>query len=220
MIKSAIQLTPNEINGLRIVRRWFLENGRGPSVRELTKEMGFGSTRTSVLLLNNLIEKGILGRRENGKLYILKDIPTSNLNARTVDVPLVGVVSCGMPIFAEENIETYIPISISLASLGHRYFLLHASGDSMNLAGINDGDILLVRQQSTADNGQRVVALIDNEATVKQLEITSNMIVLQPKSTNKEYRPIILDEDFLIQGVVVAVLPVRSFLNTENKNPS
>lgn len=220
MIKSAIQLTPNEINGLRIVRRWFLENGRGPSVRELTKEMGFGSTRTSVLLLNNLIEKGILGRRENGKLYISKDIPTSNLNARTVDVPLVGIVSCGTPIFAEENIETYIPISISLASPGHRYFLLHASGDSMNLAGINDGDILLVRQQSIADNGQRVVALIDNEATVKQLEITSDMIVLQPKSTNKEHRPIILDGDFLIQGVVVAVLPVRSFLNTENKNPS
>ena len=219
MAIEKIQLTKKENDGLRVIRRWFIEYGRGPSVRELTKEMGFGSTRTAVLLIDSLIEKGILKRDKDEKLRLLKDVPASNLNARTVDVPLVGVVSCGAPIFAEENIEAYVPVSVSLASPGHRYFLLRADGDSMNLAGINDGDLLLVRQQPTADNGQRVIALIDDDATVKQLEVTDEAVILHPKSTNKEYQPIILDQDFLVQGVVVAVLPVQSFLNPEKKNP-
>lgn len=219
MARKKIQLTKKENYGLKAVRRWFVEQGRGPSVRELTQEMGFGSTRTAVLLIDSLIEKGILRRGADGKLRLLKDAPESNLNARTVDVPLVGVVYCGAPIFAEENIEAYVPVSVSLASPGHRYFLLRADGDSMNQAGINDGDLLLVRQQPTADNGQRVVALIDDDVTVKQLEVTDEAVVLHPKSTNKEHQPIILDRDFLIQGVVVAALPVKSFLNSEKRNP-
>ena len=89
----------------------------------------------------------------------------------------------------------------------------------MNLAGINDSDLLLIRQQSTADNGQRVVALIDDDAMVKQLEATDEAVILHPKSTNKEHQPIVLDRDFLVQGVVVAVLPMQSFLNSEKKNP-
>ena len=218
MARKKIQLTKKENDGLKIIRRWFIEHGRGPSVRELTKEMGFGSTRTAVLLIDSLIEKSILQRGIDGKLRLLKDVPESNLNARTVDVPLVGVVSCGAPIFAEENIEAYVPVSVSIASPGHRYFLLHASGDSMDLSGINDGDLLLVRQQPTADNGQRVVALIDDDATVKQLEVTDDAVILHPKSTNKEHQPIILDRDFLIQGVVIATLSVQSFLNSEKKN--
>ena len=76
-----------------------------------------------------------------------------------------------------------------------------------------------MRQQPTADNGQRVVALIDDDATVKQLEVTDDAVILHPKSTNKEHQPIILDRDFLIQGVVIAALPVQSFLNSEKKNP-
>lgn len=219
MTRKNIQLTKRENDGLKMIRRWFIEHGRGPSIRELTHKMGFGSTRTAVLLIDSLIEKGILHRGTDGKLRLLKDAPESNLNARTVDVPLVGVVSCGAPIFAEENIEAYVPVSVSLASPGHRYFLLRADGDSMNLAGINDGDLLLVRQQPTADNGQRVVALIDDEATVKILETTPDAVILKPNSKNKEHQPIILDSDFLIQGVVVAVLPVESFLNSEKKNP-
>lgn len=219
MARKKIQLTKKENDGLRAIRRWFIERGRGPSVRELTQEMNFGSTRTAVLLIDGLIVKGILLRGADGKLRLLKDAPESNLNARTVEVPLVGVVSCGAPIFAEENIEAYVPVSVSLASPGHRYFLLRADGDSMNLAGINDGDLLLVRQQPIADNGQRVVALIDDDATVKQLEVNDEAVILQPKSTNKKHQPIILDRDFLIQGVVVAVLPVQSFLNSEKKNP-
>ena len=108
---------------------------------------------------------------------------------------------------AEQNIETYIPVSTALAKKGSNYFLLRATGDSMNLAGINDKDILLVRQQETADNGEKVVALIDEEATVKILEKKDDVVILRPRSTNPIHKPIILTNNCKIQGVVVAVLP-------------
>ncbi|HSE56640.1 MAG TPA: transcriptional repressor LexA, partial [Candidatus Paceibacterota bacterium] len=125
----------------------------------------------------------------------------------TINVPLVGSVSCGAPTLAEENIETYIPISTALAKKGSNYFLLRASGNSMNLAGINDKDILLVRQQDTAENGEKVVALINDEATVKFFEKTDDAVILRPKSTDSMHMPIVLTDNCQVQGVVVAVLP-------------
>lgn len=202
-----IQLTLRENDALKIIRGSFLKYGRGTSVRELTHEMKFGSTRTAVLLLNGLMKKGVLERKDDGSLRIIKDPSESNMNARTVDVPLVGTVSCGAPVFAKENIEAHIPVSVSLAKPGSRYFLLRAEGDSMNKAGINDGDLVLVRQQPTADSGQRVVALIDDEATIKEIEFGEDAVVLKPRSKNKDHQPIVLDKDFVVQGVVVAALP-------------
>ena len=77
----------------------------------------------------------------------------------------------------------------------------------MNKAGINDGDLVLVKQQSSAQNGDKVVALIDDKATIKEYKHAGNTIILQPKSTNHEHAPIILTEDFQIQGVVENVIP-------------
>lgn len=209
MEKNKLQLTPRENNALKIIRSWLLRYGHGTSVRELTREMKFGSTRTAVLLLNGLIKKGVLDRK-NGSLRIINDPVESDMNARTVEIPLVGSVSCGTPIFAEENIEAYIPISRSFVQPGLRHFLLRAQGDSMDNAGINNGDLVLVRQQSTANNGQRVVALIDDEATVKEIEFGKDAVILKPRSKNKGHRPIVLDRDFQIQGVVVATLPANT----------
>jgi repressor LexA len=119
----------------------------------------------------------------------------------------VGSVACGTPLLAEENIEALIPVSTALAKKGAEYFLLRAQGNSMNQAGIENGNILVVRKQETADNGQKVVALIDDEATVKLFQKTSNAVILRPKSTNKKHMPIILTTKCMIQGVIVAVLP-------------
>ncbi|MEE9349620.1 MAG: transcriptional repressor LexA [Flavobacteriaceae bacterium] len=129
-------------------------------------------------------------------------------NIETVLIPLVGMASCGLPIFAEENIEAQVPISIKLIKKGHRYFLLRAKGDSMNNSGINDGDLVLIRQQNQAINGDRVVALINDEATIKEYHHTGELVVLKPKSNNKKYQPIILTDDFRIQGVVESVISV------------
>ena len=124
-------------------------------------------------------------------------------NERTREVPLVGSIPCGSPVVSEENIEAMIPVSEKLARPPHTYFLLRARGDSMNAAGINDGDLVLVQQQSTAKNGDKVVALVDNESTIKEFHRQKDVVLLKPKSTNRSHKPIIVTSDFLIQGVVV-----------------
>ena len=94
-------------------------------------------------------------------------------------------------------------ISTKLINQNHRYFLLKAEGDSMNLKGIDNGDLVLIKQQHTADNGQSVVALINDEATIKEYWNNETTIILKPKSTNSDHQPIILTNDFRIQGVVI-----------------
>ena len=137
----------------------------------------------------------------------MKDSVSDTANAKTVNVPLVGTVACGIPILADENIEAMIPVSTDLAKPPAKYFLLRAKGDSMDLSGINDGDIVLVRQQPTATAGDAIVALIDDEATIKEFHPSPRTIVLKPKSKNREHRPIVLTKDFRIQGVVVTAIP-------------
>ena len=139
---------------------------------------------------------------------MLKDIDNSQDSIQTVNVPLVGMVTCGAPILAQENIEAMIPVSIGLAKPGSKYFMLRAKGDSMNEAGINDGDLILVRQQNTAENGQSVVALIDDEATVKQFNQNGGYVTLTPRSNNKKHQPIIVTDELRVQGVVIATIPL------------
>jgi repressor LexA len=108
---------------------------------------------------------------------------------------------------AVENVETHIPVSTNLAKRGATYFLLRAQGNSMNQAGIEDRDIVLVRMQNIAVNGDRVVALINDEATIKQYERTKKAVILRPRSSEPQHKPIVLTDDCEIQGVVVATLP-------------
>jgi repressor LexA len=125
---------------------------------------------------------------------------------QTVQVPVVGRAACGTPMLAEENIEEMIPVSKKIAAPPYRYYMLRAKGDSMNQAGINDGDLVLVRQQSTARHGDTVVALIDDEATIKEYTTTGSAVVLKPHSDNTAHKPIILTRDFMVQGVVVTTI--------------
>jgi repressor LexA len=109
---------------------------------------------------------------------------------------------------AEENIEAMIPVSVKLAKPPNKYFILKAKGDSMNEREINDGDMVLVKQQNYAEDTDLVVALIDDEATIKELKINSENILLIPRSTNKKYQPIILTRDFMVQGIVISTIPI------------
>ncbi len=180
---------------------------RSPSVREIMDVLGYKSPRSAALVLNNLIDRGIIRRDEGGALRLLKDPEESKSHGRTVNLPLVGIVPCGSPLLAEENIEAMVPVSKSLVHSNHIYFLLRAYGDSMDEVGIKDGDLLLIRQQAIAEEGEKVVALIDDESTVKEFHRGEGVIILKPRSKNKVHQPIILKDDFQIQGVVVAVIP-------------
>ena len=188
-----------------LIRSRIINYGKAPSLREINEVTGGKSPRSASLVVDRLIKAGLIIKK--GREIVLANTIKSVNSVNTVDVPLVGAISCGAPIFAEENIETYIPVSMALAKKGSTYFLLRAIGDSMNLAGINSGDLLLVRQQQAVDNGEKVVALINDEATVKIIEKKNGVVILRPKSTNNTYKPIILTDNCIIQGVVVAVLP-------------
>ena len=200
-------LQPKESKTLLFIRDQIRYRGKAPSLRDIQAHMDFKSPRSAQLVVGGLIKAGFLERTPAGTLRLLKDVPDSTHSERVVELPLVGAVPCGMPLLAHENVEAMISVSQRLAKPGAHYFLLRATGDSMNEAGIEEGDILLVRQQPVADDGQRVVALIGDEATVKELERKRGKIVLHPRSTNPKHKPMIMDEDFMIQGVVIDVLP-------------
>jgi repressor LexA len=201
------QFTKKQIEAIHHIRNWLMHRSRTPSIRELMADLGYKSPRSVQDILEQLQEKGVIKKFEDGDYQFIMDPNFGSAHAQTVDIPLVGVVACGVPILAEENIEGFIPVSTSLAKPGSKYYLLHAQGDSMDKAEINDGDLVLVKQQPTANEGDKVVALINEEATIKEFHRIQNMIILKPKSSNKKHKPIILTEDFQVQGVVVATIP-------------
>ena len=130
-----------------------------------------------------------------------------SLASRTIQIPLVGQCACGTPILAQENIEAYIAYDAAkLKGHYHDYFFLRAVGDSMNRANIDHGDYVLVRKTDRAEFGQRVVALIGDDATIKKLIKKDDHFVLQPESTNAANKPIYVLDDLMIQGVVVDVI--------------
>ena len=201
-------LSNKELTGLKMIRNYLVHNGRVPSVRELMIAMDYKSPRSAAVILKNLEEKEILKKKADGSYQIMDfEIPQDfGSRAQTVKIPLLGSVACGMPIFADENIEAEVSISIEIIKSGYKYFLLRAEGDSMDEAGINEGDLLLIRQQQDAYNGDRVLALIDEEATVKEYNKSGGIVILKPKSTNKIHQPIILTSNFRIQGIVEEVI--------------
>ena len=201
------RFSTKELTALRHIRNWLVHKGRSPSVREMMDALKYKSPRSAALVINRLIERGALRRRSNGELQLIQTKLEGMEGVQTVDVPLVGSVPCGSPVLAEENIEAFFKVTTVLARPPHRYFLLRAKGDSMNKKGIKEGDLVLVRQQTTAQNGEVVVALIDGEATIKEFQKSSNIIVLQPRSTNPSHRPIVLTDNLAIQGAMVATIP-------------
>jgi len=194
-----------------LIRNRVIHNLDAPTLREINEVTKKASPRSAVLALERLEKAGLI-KRSGGKIQLISSSMSSSTSISAIDVPLVGIVAAGTPILAEQNIKTTIPVSTALARPGSKYFLLRISGTSMNLAkvqggNITDGSIVLVRQQSSADNGEIVVALINDEATVKVFEQKDSMVILRPKSSYAIHKPIVLTENCIIQGVVVATLP-------------
>lgn len=201
-----IELSDTDKKAFHLIRKKLIHEGKKPTLREVNEVTGGKSPRSASIVIERLIKFGLLKRIGNN-LRIVEHLSVNPGSIETVDVPLVGTVTCGLPILAIENIETTIPVSTKLARKGSKYFLLRASGTSMNQAGINDSDILLIRQQATAETGDKVVALINDEATVKIFDRTDSAIILRPKSSDTFHKPIIVTDNCQILGVVIAVLP-------------
>ena len=163
---------------LRFLTKFTAENGYAPSVREICAAVGLQSTATVHYHLNALRDAGLIEMDEMKKRAI--SLPDAQ---RADRIPVVGVVTAGVPILATENIEGYIPWDGEAGC-----FVLRVRGDSMIGAGILDGDKVVVRPQPDAENGQIVVALLDDSATVKRLKKTGRDVWLMPE--NPSYEPI------------------------------
>ena len=188
---------------LEYIKETILKKGYPPAVREICEAVNLKSTSSVHSHLETLEENGYI-RRDPTKpraIEILDD--HFNLTRREVaNIPLIGSVAAGQPILAQENIENYFPVPVDLIP-NQEAFILKVKGESMINAGILDGDHIIVAQQETADNGDIVVALLDDSATVKRFYREDSQIRLQPENDTMEP---IYATDVQILGKVVGLL--------------
>lgn len=197
-----VKLTAQQARVLEVIKESIREIGYPPSVRELGEKLGLKSTATVHTHLRNLERKGYLKRvAQKSRAFNITDSFSQKEPGPVVMVPLVGMVRAGMPVLAVENIEDMLPFPRSFVK-AENVFLLRVQGDSMVDAGIFDGDYVLVRQQETADNGDIVVALLGEEATVKSFFKERDAVRLQPQ--NPRLAPIV-SRDVRLLGKVIGL---------------
>lgn len=176
----------------------FTDNyGISPTMQEVANAVGI-SKATVHRYISQMCDEGRMD------FSGVRTMASTKTKAQAISVPILGEVACGIPKFAEENIEEYVRLPVALFGRGN-FFILRAYGDSMVEAGIDDGDLVLIRQQDTAEEGQIVVALIDDEATLKRFypEPENHRIRLHPE--NSHMNDIFVDR-CEIQGIAVKVL--------------
>ena len=175
------------------------ENGYAPSVRDIVASLGIKSTSSVHLYLHNLEAKGYIEQDAGKKRTLRICAPYARVAGK---VPLLGAITAGAPILAVENFEGYVDLPWNNARYtSDELFALKVKGESMIEAGILDGDVVIVKKGSYADNGQIVVALIEDEATVKTFFRENGHYRLQPE--NRTMEPIIVNEVALL-GIVIA----------------
>ena len=201
--KLTDQLTDRQAKILEYIRYQNKVRNYPPSVREIGEAVGLSSSSTVHNHLNQLERRGFI-RRDPSKsrtVQLVQDESVDKQRRNAVSVPIVGNVAAGAPILAEQNIEDHVLLSPDMAQDG--FFLLRVRGDSMINAGILDGDMVLVRPQQEATNGSIVVALVDNDATVKRIERGNGHVKLIAE--NPAYEPIVTSNVSLV-GVVRGVI--------------
>lgn len=201
MTDNSCKLTDKEKKMFKYIRDTIRTNGYAPSVRDICSAVGIKSTSTVHAYIRRLEEKGYIGRVDGKSraITVINNAPERE-DPRTVRVPMLGQVRAGLPILAVENYEGYVDYPVSMAGSA-QLFALRVVGDSMIDAGILNGDIVIVESRRYAENGEIVVALIDDSATVKYFFKEENKIRLQPANSNMS--PIYTD-DVVILGKVIA----------------
>ena len=201
-------LSPRQREVLDYIATTIQTHGIPPTYREIGDALAIASTNGVADHVKALVKKGYLAKAGGGSARGLRLTDSASPPARgeTVSVPVIGTVAAGMPILAEENYERTLHVDRSMARDGGAMYALRVRGDSMMEEGILDGDTVIVRQQSTARNGDIVVALINDEATVKFYFHEGERVRLQP--AHPTMRPIFVDrqDSAAIQGLVVGVM--------------
>jgi repressor LexA len=184
------------------IKRFYQENRHFPTLKEIQGYIGYNSISSVQRHTDNLKENGYLIDDNKKGLK-----PFKKFLDQYVQIPLVGDVACGNPTEAIENIEAYIPYKrTKLKGSLQNHFFLKATGDSMDKSNIKNGDYLLIKRSIQPAMNTIVLALIGNEATIKKIKKENNHYILEPNSTNKKHKKIVLFEDLMIQGVVQDII--------------
>ena len=204
--KAYGRITKKQTEILEYIKSQILNKGYPPSVRDICTAVNLKSTSSVHAHLETLEKNGYI-RRDPTKPRAIEIIDDNfNLTRReVVNVPLIGQVAAGQPLLAVENITSYFPIPAEFIPK-EEVFMLNVKGESMVNAGIYDGDQVIVKQQSTASNGEIVVALVDDSATVKRFYKENGHIRLQPENDFME--PIIVDSCEII-GKVIGLIRIN-----------
>jgi repressor LexA len=196
-------LTRRQRDVLEYLKKYINENGYAPCVRDICDALNLKSTSTAHAHLTKLESKGYISR-DPAKPRTIMILDGSTVKERMVSVPVVGRVAAGTPITAVENIDEYLSLPYSLLGM-EDVFILNVTGDSMMNAGIFDKDKIIAQKQDYAQNGDIVVAMIDDEATVKRFFVENGRVRLQPENDN--YEPIYAKQVDIL-GKVIGVLRI------------
>ena len=204
----AKQLTKRQHTVLETIRAWIRARGYPPTIRELGKQLGIKSLRGVTTHLDAIAKKGFLKRESLARSISLLDLVAPFEQA--IRIPIIGRIRAGEPVLAQERMEGHVVIDgawigTSGGPTPSEHFALKVRGDSMINAGILDGDFVIIRQQPTADNGEIVVALLGEEATVKRFFKEEDCIRLQPEHPTMEPLLIPKAQPVTVLGKVVAV---------------
>jgi len=186
---------------LNFIKKQIREKGYPPTVREICAGVGLSSTSTVHGHLERMEKKGII-KRDKTKTRAIEIVEDSFNRKELINIPLIGTVTAGIPILAFENIEDTFSIPSGYVKSTKELFMLRIKGESMIEAGILDGDLAIIEKDNTAENGEIVVALIDNDATLKRFYKEKDHIRLQPE--NSSMAPIIV-KDCTILGKLVGL---------------
>ena len=186
---------------LNFIDSEYQKNGLAPTLREIASEFNITSACVSHYV-TEMKEKGLI--QSNGKSRGIKTSKIQSMINEVSYLPVVGSIACGTPLLAEENIEKYLPIPTEFLGNG-KYFILRANGDSMIKANIDDGDYVIIKQQETAEVGQIIVALINDEATLKRYYLDDKRQKVRLHPENDEMQDMYF-KNVIIQGIAVKVI--------------
>ncbi len=209
-------LTNKQDRVLRVIRDFYLENGKAPSLTELQGMLSISTKRGVVSHLEALEKKGFIIRTSEPRgIHIVEDSDTEMVYEYLVGIPILGYANAGTPlILADEQNLGILQLDKSLIGKKKDLFALIVKGDSMNMRevdgkNIEEGSYLIVQKDAEYEDGDAVVAVIDGSATVKNIKKNDEMVILYPQSSNPIHKPIYLDVNgnSIINGKVIKVLP-------------
>jgi|SRR3989344_1677549 len=195
---------------LSIIKAYFIDYGISPTLEQIRSRLEVKSINTITRNLKSLEHKGYIFRRRHAKrnIEIVGFDQKKGKTVSTVSLPIIASVGCDdLSIYTRESHDELLEVDSELIEGKNNPVVIRAIGDSMNDAGINNGDYVLIEQTENVNDNDRVVAIIDDMVTVKKLQRTEKATILWPESKDSKYKPIVLRSNFKITGKVICTIP-------------